>query len=182
MGSSDSREMLLSGLRDGNPNARLDAARQLLEEFRGPDDEDVRDSVAQTLAGLLVYKADPAIELLVGMGDEAGEPLLRMASEPTEFPIAGNPLLDNEDEALARSQALITLWRRAQRRGSPDEGAFESFVNALNDESVGVRWQALAGLEELADPRAVGPLKDFLNEESNGPNREEAAALIEKLG
>jgi HEAT repeat protein len=174
-------EVLVTGLEHKRPRVRVAAAATIHWIFaeEGPD-----DVVARTLVALLVYVdqiSGPAADVLEGLGDAAGAPLIAMAREGSKaFDYPDDPLLDSEDEERGRGYAVTTLWRRVEKRGVADPGAFECFVEALNDKYEGVRWQAVNGLKRLKDPRAVQALEGVLDDESDVV-RDEAASLIKEL-
>lgn len=54
-------------------------------------------------------------------------------------------------------------------------------MQALGDEEYSIRYLAAGALREIGGPEVAGVLKAYLQEVEEGPGREEAQKLLERL-
>ncbi|MEM2136193.1 MAG: HEAT repeat domain-containing protein [Candidatus Jordarchaeaceae archaeon] len=79
--------------------------------------------------------------------------------------------VETQEKGIPKSIQYIECWRNL----------VESLIQALNDENPLVRWAAAGALGELADTRALNPLKKALNDKDIKVQRKAAWAL-RKMG
>lgn len=75
--------------------------------------------------------------------------------------------VETQESGTLKSIQYIECWRNL----------VESLIQALNDENPLVRWAAAGALGELADTRALNPLKKALNDKDIKVKRKAAWAL-----